>query len=299
MGVLELVLLIISTVIVLLLVAIIGVSVIASNKMASPPRKIGSWTPGDLGLEFDKIEYEAEGGIKLRGWKIKGDPRRAVILIHGYTSSKWDEGCMKPALEMLAKNGYTVVAVDMRAHGESDGKVTTLGYLEARDVAKIAEDLRKSGVEKVALYGFSMGGAISLMAAGIARPDAIVLDSPYVDIRSSGRRWVRRVKGPLGALLRMSYPLITRMVASKIGVKPEELVMFKYVKDVKAPVLIIAGKRDDLVAVEELRKLYEELGKAGIEAELWEVDTAHVNAINDYREEYEKRVISFLKKHVG
>jgi len=96
----------------------------------------------------------------LKGWLVKGSGEKAVVLIHGYTSSKWDEDYMKPALEVLGKAGFTVVTIDMRAHGESGGDVTTLGYRESDDVADIVNMLREKGFKKIAVYGFSMGGLL-------------------------------------------------------------------------------------------------------------------------------------------
>jgi len=113
--------------------------------------------------------------------------------------------------------------------------------------------LREKGFRKIAVYGFSMGGAISIMTASKTSVDAVILDSPYVDVKASGRRWINRVRGPMGALLRISYPLIMKFTASKTRVNPDDLVMYKYAEKVKAPVLLIAPTKDDLISLEEYK----------------------------------------------
>jgi len=285
-------------IIVLFILLLVAVSIIAASKLAKPPRKVLKWTPRDLGLEYEDFVFKTRDGVELKGWLVKGSPTRAVIVIHGYTSSKWDEGYMKPAIEVLGRAGYTLLVVDMRAHGESGGEFTTLGYRESGDVVDMVSLLRGRGFKKVALYGFSMGGAISIMTASKTSVDAVVLDSPYVDVRASGRRWINRVKGPMGALLRIAYPLITRLVASKVKVDPSELVMYKYAERVKVPVLLVAPTRDDLISLDEYKSLYEALKKSSPSVEAWFVETGHVGAWADYRDEYERRLLSFLAKYM-
>jgi len=283
---------------VLLLVVILAISFIAAGKLAKPPRKILKWTPKDLGLEYEEFTYKTRDGVELKGWLVKGSGEKAVVLIHGYTSSKWDEDYMKPALEVLGKAGFTVVTIDMRAHGESGGDVTTLGYRESDDVADIVNMLREKGFKKIAVYGFSMGGAISIMTASKTSVDAVILDSPYVDIKASGRRWINRVKGPMRFLLRISYPLIIKLTTSKTGVDPDQLVMYKYAEKVKAPVLLIAPTKDDLISLEEYKTLYETLKKSSPSVEVWFVDTRHVGVWMDYGVEYKKKLIDFLSKYL-
>ena len=282
---------------------IVAVAAAASNKMVSPPRAKGSWTPKDLGHDYEDVEVLTPDGVRLRGWFIDKGSDKTVLAIHGYTSSKWDETYMKPVIDILARNGYNVAAFDLRAHGESGGDRTTLGKREAADMKAVIEWLKREKpgkARKVGAIGYSMGGAVTIMLA--SEPgllDAAVADSPYIDIMRSGRRWVRRVRGVLGALLRLAYPLIVRFTSSKAGVRPEELNMMRYADRVRAPMLLIAGERDDLVTVDEVREFYEAARRKNPNIELWVTDSAHVRTVEDRPREYEERIISFLKKHMG
>ncbi|MET1159523.1 MAG: alpha/beta fold hydrolase [Thermoprotei archaeon] len=293
-----LVIAVVVAIIVLFFAVLVVLALAASRRLASPPRRIGKWTPSDLGLSYERIEYKTREGIVLRGWLVKGSTDKAIVLIHGYTSSKWDEDYMKPALEVLGKNGYTVLVVDMRGHGESDGEYTTLGYRESDDVVELVDFLRRNGYGRIGVYGFSMGGAISIMTAAKTGVDAIVLDSPYVDVRSSGKRWIMRIPGVLGLLLRMAYPLIMFFTSRRIGVDPEELVMYKYAEKVHVPVMLVAPTRDDLISLDEYKKLEEVLRKNAPVVETWYVETRHVGAWKDYRSEYEEKLLGFLQKHL-
>ncbi len=95
-----------------------------------PPRLI---PPGNT-LRKYKVEYQSvnlitDDGIRLSAWYTPPKKGVVILLAHGYGDNRpeW-------VYEMLAKKGYGVLAWDARAHGESDGEISTIGYLEVRDV---------------------------------------------------------------------------------------------------------------------------------------------------------------------
>jgi dipeptidyl aminopeptidase/acylaminoacyl peptidase len=283
---------------VVFLVTIFIESLLAARKLASPPKKIGDWNPRNLGFEFEKVEVKTSDGLTLRGWLIPGGSEKTVIVAHGYTSSKWDEWYMKPVANILARNNFNVAVFDMRAHGESDGEETTLGYCEVDDIGVIINYLKKRGLaNRLGIIGYSMGGAVALMS--LARYEELkagVADSPYIDIRASGKRWINRVGAPLRYILLASYPLIMRLTASRTGASPEKLVMYQYAQSINKPLLIIGGQQDDLVAIDEIKKFYDEVRKVNKNVELWETSSKHVSAIQDYPREYEERIVSFFNR---
>ena len=86
----------------------------------------------------------------------KGD--RAILLIHGLTSSK--EGMY--AVRDMLKDEYRVITVDTRGHGESTRPKEYYLDDHGRDVHEI---IRQIDLEKVDILGFSMGSYIALKAA--------------------------------------------------------------------------------------------------------------------------------------
>ena len=126
------------------------------NKALHPPRLI---PPGNTLRKF-KIEYQSvdlvtEDGIRLSAWYTPPRDGAVILLAHGYGDNRpeW-------VYQMLARKGYGVLAWDARAHGESDGEISTIGYLEVRDVkAALNFALAQPGVEHIGAWGGSMGGA--------------------------------------------------------------------------------------------------------------------------------------------
>ncbi len=283
-------------------ILIVILAAIAANKLLRPPRRVGSWTPRDLGFDFEDVEVETGDGTMLKGWFIDRGSRSTIIAIHGYTSSRWDETYMKPVIKILAEAGYNVAAFDFRAHGESGGEYTTLGYHERRDIMDIItwlKENRKDRAENIGLIGYSMGGAVTIMVSSMDdRVSAGVADSPYINIVSSGKRWIKRFGEPLRTLLLISYPLIIRFVSGRAGIDPEELNMMRYAEKIGKPLLVIAGRRDDLVHVSEALDFCKVAHSHNKNVERWITDSRHVESIRDYPDEYRERVVGFFERWV-
>jgi alpha-beta hydrolase superfamily lysophospholipase len=73
---------------------------------------------------------------------VTGDAGRgAVLLLHGVRSYR--RSMLSRAI-FLHDIGYSVLLINLQAHGESAGKRITLGYLESRDVVAAREFLRRT-----------------------------------------------------------------------------------------------------------------------------------------------------------
>jgi fermentation-respiration switch protein FrsA (DUF1100 family) len=147
------------------------------NNALHPPRLI---PPGNT-LRKYKVPYQSvnlytEDGIRLSAWYTPPKNGAVILLAHGYGDNRpeW-------VYEMLAKKDYGVLAWDARAHGESDGKISTIGYLEVLDVkAALSFALAQSGVTHVGAWGGSMGGATLIRAtAQFPQIEALFVDSSF------------------------------------------------------------------------------------------------------------------------
>ena len=88
-------------------------------------------SPAEYGLAFEEVEFPATDGLLLRGWWIPAPGSdRAVIFLHGQGGSMDPDVQYVPALQQA---GLSVLMFDFRAHGRSEGRVSTIGYLERQD----------------------------------------------------------------------------------------------------------------------------------------------------------------------
>jgi len=164
------------TIAVVLIVMIVAGFVEVNNAL-HPPRLI---PPGNT-LRKYKVHYQSvdlftEDGIRLSAWYTPSKKGAVILLAHGYGDNRpeW-------VYEMLVKRGYGVLAWDARAHGESSGDISTIGYLEVLDV-KAALDfaLAQPGVQHVGAWGGSMGGATLIRAtARYPQIEALFVDSSF------------------------------------------------------------------------------------------------------------------------
>ncbi len=140
------------------------------------------------------IGFEGASGLTLRA-DVYGDPNGTpVILLHGggQTRHSWtDTACA------LADDGWQVVAIDQRGHGDSDWAKDS-GYQfqdYAADVVQIVPQLAKPPV----LVGASLGGLAALIAEGEAQ-DQFAIGLVLVDVAPRMERdGVERIIGFMSA----------------------------------------------------------------------------------------------------
>lgn len=220
---------------------------------------------------------------------------RYIIVCHGYSGNATN---MSYYARQLYGMNYSILAIDARAHGKSEGNVNGMGYLEKRDVILWIKELLKSDPKaKVSLFGVSMGGATVLFTSGEkdlpSCVKAIVSDcaftSVYDEIGSV-------IKGYLPFL--PSFPIVdSASVVSEIrgGYSFRDANCINAVRKSKTPTLFIHGSKDTFVPFYMLDILYK---NASCEKEKLVVKNAvHARSAKTNPELYWNTVESFLNKH--
>ena len=83
--------------------------------------------PTATGLPLESVVIPSSSGASLAGWYLPGAGRGAVLLLH---SAKSNRLVMVDRMRFLRDAGYSTLAIDFQAHGESTGDQITLGRLE-------------------------------------------------------------------------------------------------------------------------------------------------------------------------
>ncbi len=277
-----------------ILVAFILFLLYVSYRLVKPPRYVGEWTPSDLGLEYEDVSFTTEDGVRLEGWWMDRGSDRTIVLLHGYTVSRW-AFYIREMIEFLAQEDYNLLTFDFRSHGRSGGNYTTFGNKELLDLKAALRWLRENGPNagRVGLVGYSMGGIVTIRALADDLADAGVADSPpfYAD-RSAARglRYFAKLPSSL-------YPLIRFFAEALIGVGNVDVM--SYAERVKKPLLIVVGRRDPLVRVEEAEEFFKLNREVNPNVELWVGEGAHVRIIREEPDEYRRRVLDFFGAHLG
>jgi fermentation-respiration switch protein FrsA (DUF1100 family) len=248
--------------------------------------------PGDVGpppsdLPIEPVTFAGGSGNRLSGWLIRGRPRTgAVLLLHGIRANRLQ---LLERARFLHKQGFTVLLFDFQAHGESEGRNITFGYLEAKDARAAFEILRrKAPAERIGVIGLSLGGAAAVLAELPA--DAMVLEAVFSSFaRAVENRMIMRL-GPPGRYL---APILTWQVKPRLGFDPDALQPAERIARLRVPVLLIAGDMDLHASLDEARLLY---ARAQEPKELWIIPGASHVDFHDYAAEaYERRILAFLR----
>jgi pimeloyl-ACP methyl ester carboxylesterase len=228
-------------------------------------------------------------GLRLRTWTRRGrDDRPAVVIVHGLGDSL--ESYVDRA-DGLNRRGHTVLLVDLRAHGASEGRYTTLGGREREDVRAAMNALRKAGRAPAGLIlmGHSMG-AVAVLRAAAGQPDvrAVIVEAPYDNYRAnvSHHAWLLyRMPGWLPII-----PITIAMAEWRAGFRAEDVDAVKASAAFGAPLLAIADGADPRMPEAVVRRVAD--AHAGPH-QVWVAPGAeHVGAV--LHPDYWRVVLTFL-----
>jgi pimeloyl-ACP methyl ester carboxylesterase len=167
-------------------IAFLGISVFLGFTMTKTSRLPVEGNPGQWGLGYSDVSFpSAEDEITLRGWYMPAaGSEQIIIVVHGAGGNRADTSIGIPdIIAGLADHGYSVLAFDLRGHGESDGNRISAGYYEVRDLDGAVEYVKTLGYGDIGVLGFSMGAVTSVIAAGENTDiDAVVADSSIADL---------------------------------------------------------------------------------------------------------------------
>src|SRR5258706_11219949 len=144
-----------------------GPSFLPPIKRELPPQLVreADITLGQMGLHHNSFDVRANDGVLLRGWKVTAAKPNGnwVLVYHGVADNRM--GVLEHA-RMLLLAGYSVVMMDSRAHGASEGAMATYGWLERNDTRFIVDALESNEHPKhLFALGESMGAGIALQSA--------------------------------------------------------------------------------------------------------------------------------------
>ncbi|MDO4545875.1 MAG: alpha/beta fold hydrolase [Bacillota bacterium] len=220
--------------------------------------------------------------------------RRWVILIHGYQGKKEE---MEPFAMEYCKRGYRALCIDLRSHGESQGKFVGMGYLDGQDMRCWMEEIiRRDPDAAIVLHGHSMGGSTVVTACGMEPPaslKAAVADCPFSStlgmFKKQLKAWFGLPAFPVLHLARLMFRL-------RGGYPLKEAEAGRFACKIRTPILYIHGSEDKFVPTEMSRRMYEDTQAP---KELCIIEgAAHVQSQDTDPERYYRTVFDFLERYV-
>ena len=227
----------------------------ASNVLMNPPLGTYSWslaTYPALKASEQPLTIHSSTGVTLAGRFFRGTEGATIVLSHGYGG---DQDEMLPVANTLHAAGFNVVTYNER--GDSGAQIT-LGALESKDLGSVIDVVSHHAYvnpNEIGEFGFSMGGATTIMeAAGDPRVKAVVDDAGWARVQD----WAKSSLSD--AILHptsMFSPLSLKLFELRTGVdlntlRPEDVIA----RISPRPILIIHGTADDDVPTNDSRINY-------------------------------------------
>ncbi len=253
--------------------------------------------------EFDALPKElftltSRDGTRLSCMWIPAKEKslKAVVLAHGH-------GCCavnsyKYAKPFLERN-YNALLFDFRNSGNSEGNITTLGFLEKYDLQAVVDEvfLRLGENAIVGTHGESMGAATVLMQACMdKRLSFTVADCPFFDMRKQLQYNLKKAHR-LPAVPFLAFGAFFYFL--RTGCSMKDVSPLKAIEEKNGlpdlPILFIHGTDDAYILPEASVKLY--AAKRGKKM-LWLCKGAkHARSITVDPEGYEAHIDVFLNEN--
>jgi uncharacterized protein len=254
-----------------------------------------NFTPFEFQADYEDVELVTADGVNFGAWYFRqpGSPQ-TVIVSGGHKGQR--QGALGISIALWRK-GFNVIVYSYRGMSGSDRAPITFGIKEVLELqAVIAFARKRIPRARIGLLGYSMGAVVSLLgAAGEPGVEALVLDSPFSDLRTLLIENVRtRARLPGTPFVWLAG----LMLRARSGNRLADCSPISVLSSLEPrPLFFIHGGGDRITNVNHSRRLYDAYRGP---REIWIVQGApHAGAYFADRPLYVERVAGFFARHLG
>lgn len=229
-----------------------------------------------------------QSNSRIEAWRIAADSSLGTVIIgHGYGGSK--SSMMDKANEFLDLH-YSVLLIDFRGCGGSEGNQTTIGYFESADISTAYQFLAEEGEQNIILFGTSMGAVAAMKAVSedSLNVSALIIECPFGTMYQTTSARFRMMGLP-------SFPMASLLVfwgGVENGFWAFDHNPTEYATEIDCPTLLIYGEKDPKVSRSETDEIFANLhGKKQL---LTFPEAGHENYLGRYYVEWKNAVRTFL-----
>jgi fermentation-respiration switch protein FrsA (DUF1100 family) len=274
----------------------LAVAWIISQNVVHPKPRQEDHDLDDFELPAEEVSFPSQDGTRLAGWFIPGpggNRAPTMVLSHGWARSRAE---LLPHANFLHRAGYAVLAFDYRNRGRSEGDMVTMGLREQEDLLGALDYVAtrpEVDADRIGVFGMSTGGVIAiLVAAHDQRVRVLVTEAPFANHDAVMSRALRHVfhlpKFPFAYLAKV---VIERRIGGSLDPVQAVLTVDRFAP---RPLFVMADESDELIGSEQSVLVYE---AAAHPKRFWMIEgAAHARGWQAGREEYERRVLDFLRE---
>jgi uncharacterized protein len=250
--------------------------------------------------EIKNVKFKTVDNIMLSGIVIKRPKAKAnLLLCHGYRSSK---ELMYGYIDLFPE--FNIMLFDFRAHGQSEGKIISIGCHEFKDVSAAAQFMKEfvcaqdGGQLPLIALGISMGAASIIKAASVEPNlcDALIIDSTFSDLH---KILIKGFSIKAGLPYYPFFPIIRYIFEVVADCKVCAMNPAKCVEKITKPIFFIHSCNDSFISPKHCMRLYEHAGLSRY-AKIWIAPTCRHGWLHSYYSDiYRKKVTGFLRKAIN
>ena len=241
---------------------------------------------------YEKINISSFDNLNLCAFYKNNGSQKLALVVHGYGGNHFDVymQCM-----MFENKGFDILAVDLRAHGESEGDMLTMGFLEHKDLIDWINKMKEINNYEILLYGISMGASSICMALGVSSIKNIKCAIEDCGFDNANREFsyvFSKSKLKCRWIYKIFYSYVKRV--KKIDLKKVDVI--EKLKKSNIPLLLIHGGKDNFVPTEMVYNLYDAVKDKN--SKLFIVkDASHGDAFENNPTLYRQEVYNFINKY--
>jgi fermentation-respiration switch protein FrsA (DUF1100 family) len=193
--------------------------------LSAVPGRTLTMTPTDVGMDYQDVSIETTDGVTLHGWFIAGPSSQVLLFFHG------NAGNISHRLDSIGQFqelGLSVLIIDYRGYGQSDGRTTEKGiYRDAEAAWRYLIENRGIDASDIVIFGRSLGASVASRLAARHQPLALIVESSFTSVPD---------------IAQDLYPWLPARWLSRLSHATRD-----YVRDVHCPVLVIHSRDDEII----------------------------------------------------
>lgn len=243
--------------------------------------------------EYKDYFINSFDNLKLHSKFYKAsNEKRVLVCFHGYRGSSTLDFCY--VIKYLLEHNTSLLLVDERCCGKSEGRYITFGSKEKYDVSSWVSFIKKKTNSLIYIYGVSLGGATVLMSLGVLKDtiNGVIDDCGYISgvsiFKDLCNRWFHIPYIPLIYFVNISCILNGHYNLRNADAR-------NTLKNNNIPILFIHGDKDDFVLESNTEEAYN-LTK-GPKEKLLIIGAKHAESSKIDNKKYTKALEQFFSKY--
>ena len=259
----------VSSIIIAYIVVIIFVYFYQRNLLYHPSEN--NYQNDTIQFNHQEIFIKVNDEIKLKSWLINKDLKnfKTLVFFHGNAG---DLSNRIYKLNELDKLNINILLISWRGFSGNEGYPTEKNLYEDAEAAIKWLNKKKVSNSQIILYGESLGTGVAVEIASKNNFNSIILESPFTSIENSAKIYYPYL--PVSFLLKDRYDSISK------------------IKKINSPILIMHGRKDDIVPFFMGKKLFEKANSpkdsyfTDIDDHMMEFNSQLLNKIKDFITKY-------------